>query len=435
MIDNKLQKTAYINALIIDPSQGFNQNGYIIIEGKYIVESSMGMFPKEYEDSEINIIDCKGAVLSPGFVDIKANLREPGEEHKENFSSASYSASSSGITSLVCMPNTIPIIDQVPIVEYIQRKARKNSDVKIYPAAAITKNLEGNDLTEIGLLSESGVVAFTDATKSVNNSDVMARALKYSSIYNALLMQHPEEFRLAKGGSMNAGLISTKLGVKGIPIEAEIIQIERDIRLVEMTGGRLHFFNITCKKSIDIINDAQNRGLDITCSTAPQYFTLTEESVGDWKTYAKVSPPLRTEFNREAIEDAISNNIISCIASDHSPHDTDTKRLPFEQAASGIIGFETLLPLTLDLVAKKKISLYQLVELLSTNPSSLMDLKAGSLKPGYPADIVVFEPNKKNVITVKKIKSKSKNTPFENYNTRGKVIYTIIDGKLIYNGK
>ncbi len=434
MMNNGPQKIAYINAYVVDPSQKIEGIGLVLTKNKDIIQTQLGEIDTN-SLSDFKIIDCKKAILAPGFIDIKTHIREPGEEHKETILSASLSACSSGITSVVCMPNTIPVIDQLPSIEYIQRKARKNSTIKIYPAASITKNMEGKELTEMGLLSNSGAIAFTDAIRAVSNTDIMVRALKYANAYNVLLMQHPEEPLLAKGGVMNAGILSTKLGVKGIPFEAELIQVERDIRLAEMTGGRLHFFNISTRKSLEAIHIAQEKNINITCSTSPHYFKLTEESVKDWRTFAKVSPPLRTEDDRQAVEEAISNKIITCIASDHSPHDTDTKRLPFEQASSGAIGFDSLLPISLELFHKKKITLMDLISQLSTNAANLLNINTGTLKKGSPADIVVFNADKDIVLSASNTLSKSKNSLYEDYNTKGSVLYTIIDGKIVYNGK
>ena len=306
-----------------------------------------------FDKNSYHIIDCKNLMLCPGFVDIKCHLRVPGEEHKENLSYASQSAASAGITSLVCMPNTDPIIDNVSMVELVQRKVRKESDVKIFSTASITKQLKGKELTEFGLLKEAGAVGLTDAIKAVDDATVMMRALKYASAFDMLLMQHPEEKSLSQSGSMNSGALSTKLGIKGIPEEAEVIQVDRDLRLAEMTNGRIHFFNITTFLALNSITIAKKRGVKVTCSTSPHYFNLCEEDIKKWRTYAKVSPPLRNIKNMNAIKTAILNNEIDCITSDHSPHDTDSKRLPFEQASSGVIGFESLLPLTLKLINDK----------------------------------------------------------------------------------
>jgi dihydroorotase len=428
-----MKKTALINATLVDPSQKINKKGSLLIENKNIAKIIFNN--NQFSDQSYNIINCKGLILCPGFVDIKCHLRVPGQEHKENLSYASKSAASAGITSLVCMPNTDPIIDNISIVELIHRKAKKESDVKIYSTASITKELKGKDITEIGLLKEAGAVGFTDAIKAVDDTTVMLRALKYANAFDALIMQHPEEQSLAKGGSMNDGLLATKLGVKGIPIEAEVLQVDRDIRLAEMTNSKLHFFNITTSLALQSIQSAQIRGSKITCSTSPHYFNLTEEDIRKWRTYAKVSPPLRDKKNMESVKTAIVNDIISCISSDHSPHDTDSKRLPFEIASSGIIGFESLLPLTLKLIKDKKLPLTNLVKLLSYNPSKILNLNVGTLKKGSPADLVVFDPNKKIKLSSELIKSKSNNYPYENLNAEGKVMLTIVDGKIIYNAR
>ena len=428
-----MKKIALINATLVDPSQKINKKGSLLIENKNIAKLIFNN--NLFSDQNYNIINCKGLILCPGFVDIKCHLRVPGQEHKENLSYASKSAASAGITSLVCMPNTDPIIDNISIVELLQRKAKKESDVKIYSTASITKELKGKDITEIGLLKEAGAVGFTDAIKAVDDTTVMLRALKYANAFDALIMQHPEEQSLAKGGSMNAGLLATKLGIKGIPIEAEVLQVDRDIRLAEMTNTKLHFFNITTSLALQSIHKAQNRGSKITCSTSPHYFNLTEEDIRKWRTYAKVSPPLRDKKNMESVKTAIVKDIISCISSDHSPHDTDSKRLPFEIASSGIIGFESLLPLTLKLIKEKKLPLTNLVKLLSYNPSKILNLNVGTLKKGSPADVIVFDPNKNIKLSSELIKSKSNNYPYENLNAEGKVMLTIVDGKIVYNAR
>ena len=353
----------------------------------------------------------------------------------ENFSYASKSAAAAGITSLVCMPNTDPIIDNVPIVELLQRKARKESDVKIHTTASITKGLKGNDITEIGLLKEAGAVGFTDVIRAVDDTSVMLRALKYASAFDALIMQHPEDYSLSKGGCMNSGLLSTELGVKGIPEEAEVLQIDRDIRLAEMTGSKIHFFNVTTGLALKSIKLAQNNGTQVTCSTSPHYFNLTENDIRFWRTYAKVSPPLRDLKNIKEVKIGIKSGIINYISSDHSPHDTDSKRLPFEQASAGIVGFESLLPLTIKLIKEEQLPLSRVIELLSVNPAKLLKLNVGSLKKGKPADLVIFDPNQKITLSSNLIKSKSKNYPFERLKAKGKVMLTMVDGKIIYNDR
>ncbi|MBF96628.1 MAG: Dihydroorotase [Alphaproteobacteria bacterium MarineAlpha9_Bin4] len=430
-----MTKIIFTNAHIVDPSQNINKIGTVTVENKNIIEISTEKI--SFKKNEKNkIIDCKKLILSPGFIDLKCHLRVPGDEHKENLSYASKAAASSGITSLICMPNTNPIIDNVSIVELLQRKARKESDVKIYSTASITKKLQGKELSEFGLLSEAGALAFTDAITSVHSSAVMYKALKYASAFDILLMQHPEEKELSDGGSMTSGKLSTELGIKGIPIEAEVIQVERDIRLAEMTNGKIHFLNISTGLALEAIKNAKKKGLKISCSTSPHYFSLNEKDIKKWRTFAKLSPPLRDEENMKLVKEAIADDIISCITSDHSPHDTDSKRLPFEIASAGSIGFESLLPLTLKIVKEKKLGITKLVNLLSTKPAELLKLNSGSLKKGNNADIVIFDPNKKITLSPKNIKSKSNNFPYEKTKGYGEVFLTMVDGKIIFkNGK
>ncbi len=430
-----MTKIIFTNAHIVDPIQKIDKIGTITIENKKITEISTER--KSFKDDKKNkIVDCKELILSPGFIDLKCHLRVPGDEHKENLSYASKAAAASGITSLVCMPNTNPIIDNVSIVELLHRKARKESHVKIYSTASITKKLQGKELSEFGLLSEAGALAFTDATTSVHSSSVMYKALKYASAFDILLMQHPEEKELSDGGSMTSGKLSTELGIKGIPIEAEVIQVERDIRLAEMTDGRIHFLNITTGLALEAIKNARKKGLKISCSTSPHYFSLNEKDIKKWRTFAKLSPPLRDESNMQLVKEGIASDIISCITSDHSPHDTDSKRLPFEIASAGSIGFECLLPLTLNIVKEKKLGITKLINLLSTKPAELLNLKSGNLKKGNNADIVIFDPNKKITLSSKNIKSKSNNFPYENTKAYGEVFLTMVDGKIIFdNGK
>tara|TARA_Y100001978_G_C23691709_1_gene435240 strand:- start:1547 stop:2842 length:1296 start_codon:yes stop_codon:yes gene_type:complete len=429
-----MNKVIFQNARIVDPDLKIDILGSLIVEDKKIV----GIEDNKRISSDLSdykVINCKKFVLCPGFVDIKCHLRVPGEEYKEDFFHASRSAAAAGITSLICMPNTNPIIDNVSMVELLQRKARKESAVKIYSTAALTRELKGKEICEIGLLQEAGAVAFTDAIKAIEDPVIMMRALKYAKAFDALIMQHPQDYNLSKNGYMNAGLLSTKLGIKGIPIEAEVIQIERDIRLTEMTKGKIHFLNVTSKESVEIIEKAQRKGINVSCSTSPHYFNLTEEDIRKWRTFAKLSPPLRNRENIKGIKQGLVNKVIHCISSDHSPHDTDSKRLPFEQASSGIIGFESLLPLTLKFIYEKKLDITRLVELLSSNPAKLMGLNAGSLKKGKPADLVIFNPEKEVVLGPKVIKSKSNNFPYEKLKANGKVMLTMIDGKIIYNDR
>lgn len=431
MINDLKNNIAFTNARLIDPHSGLDELGDLITEGKKIKAIGKNLFPDGTPEN-ICTIDCKGNVLCPGFIDINTHLREPGEEHKENINTASSSALAGGITSLVCMPDTQPVIDQIPIIEFIKKRARETNGVKIFPAASITKNIEGKQLTEMGLLMEAGAILFTDANKTIKNTKVMKQALTYAKNFNLLIMISPQDYDLSLNGVMNGGALASKLGLPGISKIAEIIQVERDLRLLENSGGRLHFSNITTHESILAIKKAKNSGLKVTCSTAPHYFTLNERAVDEWKTFAKVFPPLREENDREAIYNALLENQIDIISSHHSPQDQDSKRLPFEQAEFGISGMETLLPISLDLHFNGNMKLIDLIDKLTNQPAELLNINAGKLKINFPADLTVIDINNSNIINLEDMKSKSKNSLFDQYNYKGKILYTIVDGRIVF---
>jgi dihydroorotase len=358
-------------------------------------------------------------------------IREPGEEHKETMDSAGRAAAAGGVTSMVGLPNTDPVIDDVAGVEFIARRAREVKRVKVYTYAAVTRNLEGRELTEMGLLAENGAVAFTDGVKPVENAQVMRRALSYASTFGLLIVQHPEEPSLS-GGAMNGGELATRLGLSGIPKLAEVMMIERDLRLVEMTGGRYHVAHISTAESVEAIRRAKARGLDVTCDTAPHYFALNEIAVGDYRTFAKVLPPLRSEDDRQAIAEGVADGTIDAIASDHSPHDVESKRLPFAIAEPGIVGLETLLPLSLQLYHNDRIGLLDLLARLTVRPAEILGLNAGRLAKGAPADLLIFEPQRAWKIDPETFSSKSKNTPFEGLPVQGRVCRTVVDGRALF---
>jgi len=426
-----LARVAYINARLIDPASGLDGPGAVLTEGEAIAEVGPGLFADGVPEG-IEVVDAKGLCLAPGLVDMRVQLREPGEEHKETIATAGAAAVAGGVTSMVCLPNTDPVIDGVEGIEFIARRAREVKRAKVYAYAAATKGLGGKDITEIGLLSEAGAVAFTDGVRAIASARVMRRALSYSSAFDALLVQHPEEPSLAENGVMTEGEVATRLGLVGIPTCAESMLVARDLRLVELTGGRYHVAHVSTAETVGLIRAAKAGGLRVTCDTAPPYFALNELAVGDYRTFAKLSPPLRSEEDRRAVIEGLRDGTIDAIASDHAPQDQDSKRLPFAQAEFGGIGLETLLPLSLELVHNGHLSLIEAVGRLTEAPARILGLKAGRLAKGLPADLILFDPERPWVVQESSIRSKSKNTPFERRPVQGMAIRTVIDGRAVH---
>ncbi len=431
MKNDILGRVAYINARLLDPATGVNAPGGVLTEVEKIIEVGANLF-SDGAPGGAEVIDCAGACLAPGLVDIRMHTGEPGQEHKETLASAGRAAVAGGITSMVCLPNTKPVIDDMSVLEFIARRARQQGLAKVYCYGAITKGLEGNELAEMGLLAESGAVAFTDGLKSVTNAQVMRRALDYAATFGFLIVQHAEEPSLAKGGMMNAGETATRMGLSGIPRQAEVIMAERDIRLVEMTGGAQHFAHLSTTEAIDAVRKAKAAGLPITCDTAPPYFALNELAVGDYRTFAKLSPPLRTEEDRQAVIAGLIDGTIDVIASDHLPEDEESKRLPFAEAAFGGTGLETLLPVTLELVHNKQMDLLAAMALITDKPAKLMGLRAGRLAKGEAADLIVFDPGAGWKVTEDRLHSKSKNSPFDGRPVQGQVMRTVVDGRSVF---
>ena len=423
-------RSAYINARLLDPASGLDAPGAVLIEDARIADMGPHLF-KEGVPEGTRVIDCGGACLAPGLVDMRVQLREPGEEHKETIKTAGLAAARGGITAMVALPNTEPVVDDVAGVEFVARRAREAKLVKVYTYAAVTRGLAGTEITEIGLLSEFGARGFTDGLKAVADAQVMRRALSYARAHGQIIVQHPEEPSLA-GGVMNEGEVSTRLGLTGIPSAAEAIMVERDLRLVELTGGRYHAAHVSTAAAIEAIRQAKARGLPVTCDTAPHYFTLTEADVGDYRSFAKVSPPLRREADRAAVAAAVADGTVDAVASDHSPHDQESKRQPFAVADPGIAGLETLLPLTLALVHAGQLSLLDAVARLSTRPAGILGLQAGRLSKGAPADLTIFDPDLAWRIDPDTFLSKSKNSPFEDYAVKGRALAAIVDGRMIH---
>ncbi len=425
-----LGKVAYINARLLDPATGLDSMGGLLTGGETIAAVDPTLSAKT-APADAKLVDCSGLCLAPGLVDMRVQLREPGEEHKETIASACHAAVAGGITSMICLPNTEPVIDNDAVVEFVARRARKVGLTKVYPYAAATKGLKGEEIAEIGLLADSGAVAFTDGEHAIASAIVMNHLLSYAASFGHLIVQHPEEPTLA-GGDMNAGNIAGRLGLSGISPAAEWIMLERDLRLVEVTGARYHAAHVSTAESVAIIRRAKAKGLAVTCDTAPPYFTLTEDAVGEFRTFAKLSPPLRTESDRAAIALGLKDGTIDCIASDHSPQDADSKRKTFHNAAFGGIGVQTLLATTLELTRASGMSLPDALAKITVNPARLLKLPGGTLAVGGPADLVVFAPGQAWTVDAETLLSKSKNSPFDEAVLTGKVARTVIDGRSVF---
>ncbi|HYE00264.1 MAG TPA: dihydroorotase [Alphaproteobacteria bacterium] len=423
---------AIVNARLLDPATGLDRPGDLLVVDGRIAEFGRKILEAP-EGTET--VDAAGACLAPGLVDMRVQIGEPGEEQKETILTASRAAAAGGVTALACLPNADPVIDDVAGLEFIARRARDVKMVKIFAQAAVTRGAEGRDLAELGLLAEAGAVAFTDGTRAVADARVMARALNYARTFGLLIVQHPEEPRLADGGMMNAGETATRLGLSGIHPLAEVMMIERDLRLVEMTGGRYHAAHLSTAAAVEAIRGAKRRGLPVTCDTAPPYFALNELAVNDYRTFAKLSPPLRSEDDRRAIVAGLADGTIDAIASDHRPQDQDHKRLPFAQAEPGAVGLETLLPLTLEMVHKGEIGLLPALAALTCRPADILGLPLGRLAVGAAADLVLFDPDRAWRIDAEKLRGKSRNTPFDKRPTAGRVLRTLVDGRTVFNAE
>ncbi|MGE0260025.1 MAG: dihydroorotase family protein [Alphaproteobacteria bacterium] len=418
------------NARLLDPESRLDQPGDLLVEGDRIAALGPGI--GDDLGSDTDIVDLAGLCLAPGLVDMRVQLREPGAEHMESIESAGRAAAAGGVTTMVALPNTDPPVDDVSVVEFLARRAREVKLAKIHTCAAATKGLQGRELTEIGLLAANGAVAFTDGVKAVADALVMRRLLSYARSFDQLVIQHPEEPSLAAAGEVTEGEIATRLGLPAITPMAELIMVERDLRLVAITGARYHVAHVSTAAAIEAIRKAKAAGLPVTCDTAPPYFALNETAIGDYRTFAKLSPPLRAESDRRAVVEGLRDGTIDAIASDHAPWDQDSKRLPFSSAACGIVGLETLLPLSLELYHNRHMRLIDVLRLLTAAPAGLLGLDAGGLRVGGPADLVAFDPDAPWLIDTDGFRSKSKNAPFDGRPVQGRVEQTIVDGRTIF---
>lgn len=424
----QIGRLAITNARLFDPSCGRDETGSLLIEAGIIKAVGSDL---QWPDGT-QTMDAQGMMLLPGLVDMQVNTGEPGSAYRETLATVSDAAAAGGVTSIVTMPDTDPVIDDAALVDFISRRARDTAKVRVFPTAAITKGLDGEMMTEFGLLREAGAVAFTDADRSVMNAQVMSRALAYATNFDALVMHHAQDANLAGAGVMNSGEKATRLGLAGIPKMAEIIMIERDIRLVEMTKARLHIAQISCAESLDIIRAAKQRDLPITCGVSANHLMLNDNDVENYRTFAKLNPPLRSEDDRLALCEGIADGSIDIIVSAHNPQDEDTKRRPFEQASFGSVGLQTLLGAALTLHHEGSAPLDKIIRAVTSTPAQLLGLSAGTLAPGQPADVALVDLDHPWSVTAVDLKSKSKNTAIEGRKLQGRVMQTFVQGQRVF---
>ena len=426
-----MKKQYFLNADIVDPKNNINENGGLIIDEKGKIEAIGKKVNKNNIPSREKITDLKGKHIFPGIVDMRVFVGEPGYEYKENFRTLSNAALSGGVTSVVTMPNTDPIIDNVSIVDFLKRRGRDKSKINIFPSASLTKNLEGKIMTEFGLLQRKGIIAFTDGLKTIQNSLLMSRIMRSAGDLDALIMQHAEDYNLSKNGIVNNSIVATKLGLPGIPDISEKIIIERDLTLLNEYSCRYHISQISSRKSIEVI-ERNRQELNFTAGVSINNLSLNENDIGDFRTFLKLSPPLRSEQDRVEIVNALKKGYIDVIVSDHKPEDQEQKRLTFNQAATGASGIETLLATSLELYHNQSLKLDTIIAALTSNPAKILKINKGNLSIGEDADFSIVDINKPWVVKKEKIISKSKNTSLDEKKLQGKVLNTFIKGDELF---
>ncbi len=431
MTDKAPHSIALINAHLVDPASGKEMRGGIFTSDG-VIRDFGPQVTKANLPSDALVIDCGGDVVAPGLIDLRVFVGEPGAEYRETIATASAAAAAGGVTTIVAAPNTTPAVDDPAVVDFLQRRARDNSRVRLLASAAITKGLRGKEIAEIGLLQEAGAVAFTDCSHSIRNSQVMLRALTYARDFDALIMHQAQDDDLAGAGVMNSGERASRLGLSGIPAAAEAIALDRDMRLVKMVGGRYHASILSSSLSLDVIARAKAAGLPVTCGTTINHLSLNENDIGDYRTFLKLAPPLRHEDERMALVHALASGLIDVVMSDHNPQDVETKRLPFAEAEFGAIGLETMLSAGLRLVHSGDVSLVRLLNALSTRPADILHLPQGRLAIGAPADLIRFDPEEPYVVDPTQLHSRSKNTPFDGARMQGRVKLTMVAGVVVH---
>jgi dihydroorotase len=426
------RRIAFKNARLIDPASGLNVKGGLLVENGKIADIGPRLF-NDAEPTDPEVINCHGLVLAPGLIDCRVFTGEPGAEHRESLESASAAAAAGGVTSMIVMPNTDPVIDEPSLVDFLMRRAAATAKVRVLPTAALTRGLLGETMTEIGMLQEAGAVAFTDGDRTVANARVLRRALSYASTFNALVIAHAEDPELVLNTSATEGEFATRLGLPASPAIAEAMIVERDIRLVELTGARYHFGQISTRAALDAIAAAKARGLPITCGVSANHLSLNELDVGAYYTFRKLSPPLRSEADRAAMAEGVASGIIDVIVSSHEPQGADTKRQPFAAAAAGAVGLETLLPAALGIVHDGCASLAHLLGTLTAAPARIFGLPTGTLAKGAPADLVLIDTDEPFVVDAEKLHSRARNTAFEGRKFSGRAQKTFVAGECVFD--
>ena len=426
-----MKKQYFINANIIDPHNSLNERGGLIIGENGLIEAIGKKVNTNNIPSREKIIDLKEKYIFPGLVDMRVFVGEPGYEYKENFRTLSNAALAGGVTSVVTMPNTDPVIDNVSIVDFLKRRGRDKSKINIFPCASLTKNLEGTSMTEFGLLQKKGIIAFTDGTKTIQNTQLMSRIMNSAKDLGTLIMQHAEDYHLSKNGMINSGIIATKLGLSGIPDVAERIIIERDLTLLENIKCRYHISQISSAKSVEILKE-RKENVNFTTGVSINNLSLNENDIGDFKTFLKLSPPLRKEEDRISLVQGLKDETIDVIVSDHKPEDEEQKRLTFAKAATGASGIETLLSLSLELYHNGSLKLDTVIKALTSNPAKILKIKKGNLSIGNDADFCIVDLDKPWIVKKDKLISKSKNTSIEDKKLQGKVTNTYVKGEELF---
>jgi dihydroorotase len=425
---------AIVGARLVDPASGREGPGSVLLRDGLIADVQWGGGRPDVGGG-VEIVEATGLVLAPGLVDLRAFLGEPGAEFRETLGTGSHAAAAGGVTTVICRPDTDPPIDDPSVIDFIKRRARDKAIVNVLPSAALTKGLAGKEITEFGLLLEAGAVAFGDGARGVRNPQVMRRAMIYARDFGALLMNHVEDPDLSGGGVMNEGEFASRKGLPGIPPEAETVMLERDIRLARATSARYHAAMISTSDSLALVRRAKEDGLDVTCGVSINNLCLNENDVGEYRTFCKVSPPLRHEDERLAMIAGVAEGVIDVIVSDHDPQDVETKRQPFAEAANGALGIETLLPAALRLYQAGQISLPGLFAALSSRPAELMGLGCGRLEAGAPADLALVDIDAPFVVDKRKLKSRAKNSPFDEARLQGLVQATWVGGRVVYRAE